>query len=415
MRLFLYTIVGGGAEKVSYSLCAALSSDHTVRVAATRGGADFFQEDSLLLLKPTPRGGTVLEIVRWIPAFFRLCRFVREFHPDVILMSGFQAMLVILKLLGLIVSPVVLILHSLPSNETERYDTGEAHRSIVRLLYRCLLRHVDRIVAVSQQTRGEMIEDYGIHPDRVTVIHNPLDLPAVTAKSREPLSPHEEKLFSGRTILNLGRLTQPKGQWHLIRAFKLVKERFPDTRLVIIGDGELRDYLQGLIDSLGLSGEVILLGFRENPYKYLARATVFAFPSLWEGFPYAPLEAMACGAPVVSSDCDSGPREILAPGIDFSHRTRSLEHVECGVLVPPCDGTYYGAGDPLSGEERILAAALMELLENETLRESYRVRGLSRAQEFTLERIAPAYADVLFGKPSWSAQARQERNRGAIR
>jgi glycosyltransferase involved in cell wall biosynthesis len=114
-------------------------------------------------------------------------------------------------------------------------------------------------------------------------------------------------------ILGVGRLTQAKDFSTLIRAVARLRAK-RDCRLVILGEGELRGELEGLVRTLGLQGSAQLPGFTENPFAWMNRAALFVLSSRWEGLPNALIQAMACGAPVVSTDCQSGPDEILEGG-----------------------------------------------------------------------------------------------------
>lgn len=121
-------------------------------------------------------------------------------------------------------------------------------------------------------------------------------------------------------VVTAGRLTKQKGQWHLIRSFSKVLESIPNTKLVIIGKGKYLEKLIQLSKDLGIQDKVIFTGYVNNPHKIISKCDVFAFPSLFEGFSNALLEAMACNIAVVSSDCDSGSREILAPETPFDKK-----------------------------------------------------------------------------------------------
>ena len=143
----------------------------------------------------------------------------------------------------------------------------------------------------------------------------------------------------------MGRLQEQKDFPTLIRAFALVRQGRP-CRLVILGDGGGRMGLLNLIDGLGLAGDVDLAGFQTNPYPFLARAALFALSSAWEGSPNALTEAMALGIPVVSTDCPSGPRELLDGG-------------RFGPLVPVADAPALAAA---------MASTLDRPLPSETLK-----------------------------------------------
>jgi glycosyltransferase involved in cell wall biosynthesis len=166
-------------------------------------------------------------------------------------------------------------------------------------------------------------------------------------------------------ILGVGRLTAQKDFVNLLRAFAIVKQSRP-SRLVILGDGPERAALGDLIDRLDLVSDVDMPGFDANPYSYMSRAAVFVLSSAWEGLPTVLIEAMACGTPVVATDCRSGPAEILVGG-------------RFGELVPV-------------GDAAALAAAILRTLERPSP-QALRVR----AGDFSIERAVDRYADLALG------------------
>jgi glycosyltransferase involved in cell wall biosynthesis len=193
-----------------------------------------------------------------------------------------------------------------------------AHKSgwrlfLRRLPIRLLYPRIDRIVAVSEGVREDTLRVSGVAPDKVVVIRNPVVTPrmleAAAAASPHPWLGDPEH----PVILGVGRLTVQKDFPTLLRAFADLHSSRP-CRLIILGDGRQRETLLGLSRELGISESVVLPGFTPNPYAYMQRAKLFVLCSRWEGSPNVLTEAMALGTPVVSTDCPSGPRELLDRG-----------------------------------------------------------------------------------------------------
>lgn len=234
-------------------------------------------------------------------------------------------------------------------------------KSLNNYLVKVLYPKADLIIAVSYGVKQSLI-NHGIKEEKIKVIYNPYPIDEIRELAKEPLGSYEE-IFKHPVLITAGRLTKPKGQWYLLRVFKALEEKHKDLKLVILGEGELKDYLVKLSEELGLktyvwdrdklseSFDVYFLGFQKNPFKFIARSKLFIFPSLWEGFPNALVEAMACGVCVVSSNCKSGPREILAPNTDFNYQTRKPEFAEYGVLMPVFEIKYKIANEPLEERE----------------------------------------------------------------
>ena len=163
-------------------------------------------------------------------------------------------------------------------------------------------------------------------------------------------------------------MTHAKGYPCLIRAYHLISKKITSD-LVILGIGEEEERLRVLTRELGIEERVEFLGFQENPYKFMKNASLFVLSSLWESFALVIVEAMACGVPVISTDCPSGPGEIITPG-------------ENGMLVSPAD-------------EKALAEAMLKLLEDESLRRKFSCEGKKRAEDFRIEKILPQYEILL--------------------
>jgi glycosyltransferase involved in cell wall biosynthesis len=278
-------------------------------------------------------------------------------------------------------------------------------RKLNKLLVIILYPKADLIIAVSHGVKHSLI-NLGIREEKIKVIYNPYPIDEIRQLAKEPLGSHEE-IFKHPVLITAGRLTKQKGQWYLIRVFKALKEKHKDLKLVILGEGELKDYLVGLSQELGLktyvwdrdklseSFDVYFLGFQKNPFKFIARSKLFVFPSLWEGFGNVLVEAMACGVSVVSSDCRSGPREILAPNTDFNYQTQKPEFAEYGVLMPAFEVKYKTANEPLEEREIMWVGTVDKLLEDESLRKSYSEKAKQRAEDFRIEKIVQEWKEIL--------------------
>lgn len=253
----------------------------------------------------------------------------------------------------------------------------------------------DRIFAVSNAIKDDLVKNFRLDENKIRVIYNPYDIERIKKLSQEQIEEEYKEIFQKPTIITAGRLSKQKGQWHLIRALKKVKEKIPEAKLVILGNGELENYLKELAAGLGLEKDVYLLGFQKNPFKYIARSTLYVFPSLYEGFPNALCEAMACGIPVISADCKSGPREILAPGSDINMETKNIEYEKYGVLIPVCNGKMYKYDDELSKEEELLSKSIVTCIMNPDILDDYSKKTLIRVKNFSKESIIDIWEDLI--------------------
>jgi glycosyltransferase involved in cell wall biosynthesis len=205
---------------------------------------------------------------------------------------------------------------------------GRLFRSLSKFLY----PYAKKVVSVTKAIERTLQSDFAL--TNTVTIYNSIDRDLVAQKAREPLPLQYESLFNTAPVLiSAGRLTQQKGQWHLIRAFSEVTKEHPAATLVILGEGEYRRKLEQLVLDSGLIGNVHLIGNQPNVYQFLARADLFVFSSLWEGMPNTMLEALSVGLPIISTDCVSGPREIIAPDIAVDQNVQYPITTDYGVLV----------------------------------------------------------------------------------
>ncbi len=242
--------------------------------------------------------------------------------------------------------------------------------------------------------------------EKVKTIYNPIEIEEIKRKSTEELGEYEF-LKNFPYLITVGRLTKAKGQWYLLRIFKHLKGKYRDLKLLILGEGELKDYLVELSQNLGLktyvwdrdklneSYDVYFLGFQENPYKFIKLSKTFVFTSLWEGLPNVLIESLAVGKTVISTDCRTGPREILAPRTDFLLETNKPQPEEFGILMPTFERKLLKANDPLTAQEKIWIDTLLGVLNNEKLLKEYELKAPSRARDFHIDKISQQWFDVI--------------------
>ena len=244
----------------------------------------------------------------------------------------------------------------------------------------------DRMVCVSECVRQCMTDTFHIDPGKTVTVYNFCDLNA-------PDKNRKDHHFL--TISTMGRLTEEKGQWHLIRALKKIADRSGEPVLLkIIGEGELHNVLTMLTEKLGLRDRVVFTGFLDDPWTDLADTDIYVSSSLREGLPMALVEAGRCGLPIIATDCDAGCREILAPGTEISRKTTGIEKAEYGVLVPVC-GTGTMEQTALTAEEDLMADAVLELIKDPALRQKYAQRAKKRSEDFRAEAIMKQWFEIL--------------------
>jgi len=274
-----------------------------------------------------------------------------------------------------------------------------------RLLIKIFYPRADLIIAVSEGVKTSL-KKIGIPEEKIKVIYNPFPIQEIKENSKESLEKYD-KLFKFPIIINVGRLTKQKGQWHLIRILKELKKYFSTFKIVILGDGELKDYLINLSKSLGLKTfvwdknnfsldfDIYFLGFQKNPYKFIKKSKIFVLSSLWEGFSNVLIESLACETPIISTDCKSGPREILAPETDFNYQASKPEFGKYGILMPVFDNKFKNTSDPLDEKEKMWLEFLKDIFKKEEIFKKYSEISLERAKDFDTENIIKDWKKIL--------------------
>jgi len=360
------SLVMGGAERLTVYLLQNLDRDKFALALC-------LFENKGNLLKELPDDIKVFDLKkrnRW--SFFRLIvgfnRIIKSYNPDIIYTRMWYAtsIAVATKSLYFVNTPIVAneehnhkrdILQNDPFGRFKRLFMDWAHKK------------AELVIVPSIGVKNEISQSYGLNLRKIKVIYNSVDIELVKKSKEEEI---KHPLFMNRTpiIITFGRLISRKGFCDLLKAFCLICDKWL-ARLVLIGEGEDRMRLEKLTEELNLKNKVLFLGYQENPFKYISRAAVFVLPSLWEGFGNVIIEAMACGIPVISTRCPSGPDEIITNEVN-------------GLLIPV-------------GDMNALAKAILRLLEDGSLRRRLAEAGRKRAEDFRVEKMVAEY-EKIFGE-----------------
>lgn len=251
------------------------------------------------------------------------------------------------------------------------YGYGDLQSKINKRLIKWLYPKADKVITNARASAEDLIQNFDVDEGKTRVIYNPMDLDKISGI--QPLSDFFDPAYFN--TVSVGRLQTQKNQKVLIEAV----EPFQKVRLYILGEGELRKELEATIKEKGLENRVFLLGFDANPYKYLKSADLFIFGSNHEGFPNVLLEAMACGLPILTTNCKSGPDEIMELQVE--------KHDD--IMITP-----YGILAPV-GHVEALRKGLAHFQENTDYHNTCRTNVLRRAGDFEKDRILETYMEEI--------------------
>lgn len=376
-------LYGGGAEKVAANMSFFWSdSVHHDFILFERVERPYAHKGGVHSLEEPNRTGKVKKIVALYRRFIKIKKEKRNY--SITLSHLFVPN--ILNALSGGKTKSVLVIHgpaSLYQNSLEKQLAYWAYKK------------ADYVVSVSKYFEHYAKQKLKIPPHRIKTIYNPMDLALIKELKTEKLTQEEEAIFAKPVFINVGRISKQKGQWHAIKAFAEIQKSEANAQLVFLGEGDvvLKDKMLQYVRSYELEDHVHFFGNVSNPYKYLSRAFALFYTSLWDALPTVIIEAMACGLPVISSDCDSGPREILAPETDYLKRTQVLEKIDLGYLCPKCTVSD-DLGLSLSKQEKYFSEAGIDLLGDNVFYKKIQQNGIKRAQDFGGEHIIIQYEDL---------------------
>lgn len=358
IALYLPSLRGGGAERVMVMLANGFASrGHKVDLVLASAEGPYLPEvsDAVRVVDLGKR--------RVAATLFPLIRYLKSEQPEAMLSALGHANVVALLARRWARSHVRLVLseHGIRLKAAPR----EGVAAVLRILARRLYPTADAIVCVSEGLREGMQQMFDLPPDKLHCIYNPLDVDRIRRLMVEPVDHAWIAKPDVPVIVAVGRLTEQKDYPTLLKAFALLTRERP-ARLVILGEGEEEARLTALANELNISECVAFLGFQKNPFAWFRACDLYVLSSRWEGLSCSLLEALACDTRVVSTDCPSGPGEILEGG-------------KWGHLVP--------VGDP-----HLLAKAMIEALVVTDV-----PVGSTRADDFRCELAVDNYERLLLG------------------
>lgn len=356
---FLYNLAGGGAERTIINIINNLDQDlfDIVLVIGTNKNNDYGD----LINKNIKL--VCLNSSRLRFSIFKLRKCILSEKPD-LLFSTMNAINIVMLLSKLLTFKKIPVIVREANNRTQSGKVSFINKVLTTFLYN---RVATKVISLSEGVKKDLIDNFHVKESNINVIYNPVEVEKIQELSKEKVVDiNIEK--NEKLIIAVGRLVEQKDHETLIKAFEMVN-RVVKSKLIIIGKGPKERELKRLSKNLGVEGNVKFLGFKKNPYKYMRLADVLVLSSKWEGFGHVIVEAMSVGTPVISTNCNSGPGEII--GDD-----------KYGLLVPV-------------GNSKELANKLIELLNNQHKMNHYSHRGMERAKVFHAAKITKQYEKII--------------------
>ena len=297
--------------------------------------------------------------------FFKFGFFLKKMKPNLIISVGggthSNAFFALIAKIFLSERPLAIINHGNPEQFLKKQNF------ILRYLTKLAYQKADKVISVSKGVMENTKKNFNLRDNQCTFIYNGFDLEDILKKSQEKVE-HPWFKEDIPIILSAARLDASSKDFPVLLKAFLKARKSLKARLVILGDGPQKEELEKLAKDLNIEKDVWFAGFQKNPYKFMSKSRVFLLSSKFEALPLVLVEAMICGVPVISSDCDFGPREILENG-------------KYGILVP-------------TGDAEKMAEAIIKVLTDRELSEKLTERGGERMHNFRIEKVLPAYAQL---------------------
>ncbi|MFW9827680.1 MAG: glycosyltransferase [Candidatus Thorarchaeota archaeon] len=301
---------GGGAEKVASILSLNLAKNYEVAILT------LYHFENIYPFKGTYYTIQEKHFLRGIfVRFFKMKKMIKSISPDIIItfMNKTSFWIIPIKYLCNIQAPLIINVNTNPDFHYRKRIYG---KYLIKFLYP--LEKVNIIVPVSNELKKILVNNYKLEGSKINPIYTGFNIERIQKLAKEKLGDYDHNnIFEDSGVIKfitIGRLSREKGHIYLIKAFSQVSKKINNSKLFIIGEGPLREKLKKLVKEYNLEKNVILLGKKKNPYKYISKADIFVLSSLHEGLPTVLIEALACNIPIISTNCETGPKEILANG-----------------------------------------------------------------------------------------------------
>ena len=379
VTLFINSLTSGGAERVlSVIVTELVAQNIEVNLLCIEKDNAYVlpKEVQITYLSNLTNHDSSLKKLLYLPYLaLKLKRYIKENQTTLVQSHIYRANFtnILAKLFGAKHQVQVVEVTSI-----NNLKDGSFSKKINFVLIKLLYKYADLVVFKAQRMKEEFLKNIP-KIKKYTVINNPYDIQNISSLAEEKVEDfefHQDKQY----IVSVGRLSSEK---RFITLVKVLKELDNNIELILIGKGEEETNLKAYTHENKLEKRIHLLGKKENPFKYIKHSNLFVLASEGEGFPNVMVEAMICETPVISTDCISGPREILAPNTDINFQLQTgIELAHNGILYP------------VDNEEN-LKLAIETMLNDKAKQEKYIANAFEKSQEYALKKIIEKYKEVL--------------------
>ncbi|WP_419678389.1 glycosyltransferase [Aliarcobacter lanthieri] len=368
--ILINSLESGGAERVVSNLLNNLVNTYDCYLILIHD-YKFYDIDSrvkIITLNESKELSGIIKLLRLPILSYKLSKIIKEYEFDKIISFLTRSNYINVLSNIFIKHKTIINERAMPSLQYEYGIDGKVNRFLIKSLY----PKADLCLSNSYGNMMDLNNNFKVI--NLDYIHNPFNIEMIEKMSKEEIEIKKKRF----TFVTVGRLDKGKNHKLIIDAIRDI-----DADLWIIGDGNLKEELQKYIKELSLNDKVYLLGKKENPFAYISKADCFVFASNHEGFPNVLVEALACGLTVITTDCKSGPREILATKSDINFQLENnIELAEYGILTP-IESVYN------------LQEAINLTINDEHLRNKYQDKAKQRANDFRIEEIIKQYEKII--------------------
>jgi N-acetylgalactosamine-N,N'-diacetylbacillosaminyl-diphospho-undecaprenol 4-alpha-N-acetylgalactosaminyltransferase len=374
VAIFIYSLGGGGAEKAALGLVDGLKDEFEIEILTVSPVQNYDAKDIKVtsLYKHDFEGSALSKLLSIFKLAASLSMYCKANKIDTVV--SFLSRPGIIAAFAKILHPKLRVIATEHTTLSSYYGDSMPEKAMKLLLF-AAYKIANSVVAVSSGIKEDLVQNFGVNRGKISVIYNPIDIKKIKISALQKVSQESD----GFVFVTAGRLIDSKNFPFLFEAFRLLPSF---CKLWVLGDGELSGELRLMAVEMGLHERVRFFGFCENPYSYFASADCFVMSSRLEGLPTVLIEALACGLPVISTDCKSGPREILG-GVN-NMLVSGIEKGEFGLLVS-------------LDSPKFLSIAMQKMIDEDGLRETFRANAQARAEFFSKEKSLEAYKNLIIG------------------